>query len=490
MATWKKVLRQDYAVGATDELLNLSASVASQTATISLTDDRTSPSEGAGLETISLAFSDAFDVTLEVGTDNQINIDLDADFTVTGDTGSITVDLNAVAASRTFAITASDDYLVTAASGSAVDITLDATQWEYTISGNTGSAQTHNIGDNIEFGTTLGTVNAIIAQEAVSGTITVDLDVTSSPLEVNGTAINALGHYPGETIDFTSDSLTLTGSVAGTAGSRTFTIDLELPDITVNGDSASTNTWSLSTANALSITSVANSGLTVSAVANGFTIDQGDVTVTGTSGTATQSPVSGLTFSSTDGSVTAAVGGGGTGAVTIDLEATPKVTTDLAGSTTYYLLLQNGGSTTDGATSDLSAFIDTGAAGNVGPQYTPSTGTLRVPNLVVDGTSTQLNVEQVTADDPLIVINNDGGALASNQGGIELNTGSGNAAHIVWNSANSNLTGWQVSDSGASQDLHSVAVMDHAGGTPSGGGAGSGTFYFDTTNKILYVDVA
>lgn len=486
MATWKKVLRQDYAVGATDELLNLTASAVNQTATISLTDDRTGAAEGEGLETINLAFSDAF--TVGITGNNQIDIDLDADFTVTGDTGSITVDLNA--ASPTFAITANDDYLATAASGSAVNITLDATQWEYTISGNTGSAQTHNIGDNIEFGTTLGTINAIIAQEAVSGTITVDLDVTASPLKVDGTAINATGHYAGETIDFTSDSLTLTGSAAGTVGSRTFTIDLELPNITVNGDSASTNTWSLSTANALSITSVANSGLTVSAVANGFTIDQGDVTVTGTSGSATQTPIDGITFSSGDDSVTATVAGGSGSTVTIDLEATPKVTTDLAGSTTYYLLLQNGGSTTNGETSDLNAFIDTGAAGNVGPQYTPSTGTLRVPNLVVDGSSTQLNVEQVTADDPLIIINNDGGALASNQGGIELNTGSGNAAHIVWNSANANLTGWQVSDSGASQDLHSVAVMDHAGGAPSGGGAGSGTFYFDTTNKILYVDVA
>lgn len=486
MATWKKVLRQDYAVGATDELLNLSASAVETTATISLTDDRAGAAEGAGLETINLAFSDAFTVGITGG--NQIDIDLDADFTVTGDSGTITVDLNA--ASPTFAITASDDYLVTAASGSAVDITLDPTQWEYTITGNTGSAQTHNIGDNIEFGSTSGTIDAIIAQEVTSGTITVDLDVKASPLDVNGTAIAATGHYPGETIDFTSSSLTLTGSVSGTVAARTFTIDLELPDITVNGDSSSTDTWALSTASDLSITSVANSGLTVSATSNGFTINQGDVTVTGTTGSATQTPIDGITFSSSDSSVTATVGGGSGSAVTIDLEATPKVTTDLASATTYYLLLQNGGNATDEGTADLDAFIDTGAAGNVGPQYTPSTGTLRVPNLVVDGTSTQLNVEQVTADDPIIVINNDGGALASNQGGIELNTGSGNAAHIVWNSANTNLTGWQVSDSGATQDLHSVAVMDHGSAAPTGDGAGSGTFFFDTTNKILYVDVA
>lgn len=492
MATWKKVLRQDYAVGsATDDLLNLSASVTSQTATISLTDDRTSPSEGAGLETISLAFSDAFDVTLEGGTDNQINIDLDADFTVTGDTGSITVDLNAVAASRTFAITASDDYLVTAASGSAVDITLDATQWDYTITGTgspTPSSATHSIGDNITFGSTFGTVNAVVVAEATAGEITIDLDVAATTVQANGAGSSSF--LPGETIDFTSDSLTIGVSNSGTAPNRTLTVDLEAKDVTINGDGTSTNTWSASTNAALNVKSATGSGLTVTASANTWTIDQGDYNISGTAGTASKTPINGLTFTSSDSSVTVTASGGGAQAVGVDLKATPKVTTDLAGTTTYYLLLQNGGNATDEGTADLDAFIDTGAAGNVGPQYTPSTGTLRVPNLVVDGTSTQLNVEQVTADDPLIIINNDGGALASNQGGIELNTGSGNAAHIVWNSANSNLTGWQVSDSGATQDLHSVAVMDHAGGAPSGGGAGSGTFYFDTTNKILYVDVA
>ena len=327
-----------------------------------------------------------------------------------------------------------------------------------------------------------------MVQEAVSGTITIDLDVSATTVKANGAGSSTF--YTGETIDFTSTSLTPTVSVAGTPGDRTLTVDLEVKNVTINGDGASTNTWSASTNAALNLKSATGSGLTVAATANTWTIDQADVTITGTTGTTSQTPVDGITFSSSDSSVTATVGGGDGSAVTVDLEATPKVTTDLASATTYYMLLQSGGSTTNGQTSDLAAFIDTGAAGSVGPQYTPSTGTLRVPNLVVDGTSTQLNVETVTADDPVIVINNDGGSLASNQGGIELKTSGSASAHMVYNAASTNLTGWQVSTAGASQDLHTVAVMDHAGGAPSGGGAGSGTFYFDTTSKILYVDVA
>ena len=485
MATWKKILREDYAVGTTDGLLDLSVGVASNVATVTLFDQRTGAADGVGSESVALAFSDAFTVGV-TGTD-QIDIDLDADFTVTGDSGSITVDLNA--ASPTFAITASDAYLVTAASNSAVDITLDPTQWEYTITGTGPSSATHNIGDNITYGSTIGSINAILLAEGTSGEITIDLDVSATTVKANGAGTSTF--YTGETIDFTSTSLTPTVSVAGTPGSRTLTVDLEAKDVTINGDASSTNTWSASANAALNVKSATGSGLTVTASANTWTIDQSDYNISGTAGgSASKTPINAITFTSSDSSVTSTASGGGTNPVSIDLKATPKVTTDLAGSTTYYLLLQDGGSTTDEGTVDLNAHIDTGAPGSVGPQYTPSTGTLRVSNLVVDGTSTQLNVETVTADDPVIVLNNDGGALTSNQGGIELNAGSGTKAHMVYNSNNSNLTGWQVSTAGATQDLHTVAVMDHGAAAPSGDGAGSGTFYFDTSSKILYVDVA
>lgn len=484
MATWKKVLRQDYAVGATDELLNLTASAVNQTATISLTDDRDGASEGAGKETINLAFSDAFTVGITGG--NQIDIDLDADFTVTGDTGSITVDLNA--ASPTFAITANDNYLVTAASGSAVNITLDATQWDYTITG-TGSpnpsSATHSIGDNITFGSTFGTVNAIIVAEATPGTITIDLDVAATTVQANG--VGSSNFLLGETINFTSDSLTIGVSSAGTAPNRTLTVDLDLPNITVNGDNPSTNTWSLSTANALSITSVANSGLTVSAVANGFTIDQGDVTVTGTSGTATQTPVSGLTFSSTDGSVSATVGGGGAGAVTIDLEATPQVESTNANSN-FYLLLQ-------AATGDLAAKIDstTGA----GPTYNPATETLTVGNLTVDGTQTFLDTTHLAVTDKTITMAADSAdAAAANGAALHVGvahdglseTGINLLPKLKWNNA-SELSGWTIADYNAGSavvDKH-VSTMQFAPTSSAPTAADRGDFHYDTTTDVLYV---
>jgi len=392
MATWKKVLREDYAVGTTDNLITLDSVVSTGVnggATIRLYDSRDDVGNltlGTGLETIFIGAGDG----LSVSTDQ---------------------------------------------SGAAI---LDLTNTGFTVTDGSASA-TIDLGDTLTFA-----AGGDLSVAQSGGTVTYSVTIP--------TAANSFGSITAGEVTAQADS----------AGDGVLFDDDDVINVSASSSNPNTVTFSHAEFNLTETTSSADVDSdtpTFTAITSIGVNDTGHVISTNT-----------RTYTVSD--------------------FTPEVTTDLAGATTYYLLLQNGGSATDGGTASLSPFVDTGAAGNVGPQYTPSTGTLRVPNLVVDGTSTQLNVEQVTTDDPLIVLNNDGDALPSNQGGIELKTGSGNSAHLVWNSANANLTGWQVSDSGASQDLHSVAVMDHAGGTPSGNGAGSGTFYFDTTNKVLYVDVA
>lgn len=392
MATWKKVLREDYAVGSNDGLIildNVVATGASGSATIRLYDSRDdigNLTPGEGLEQIFISAGDG----LSMSTDG---------------TGAAILDLT------------NTGFTVTAGSTSEV---IDL-----------GGTLTFAAGGDLS-----------VAQSG--GTVTYSVTIPS--------AANSFGSITAGEVTTTADS----------AGDGVLFDDDNVINVSASSANPNTVTFSHATFGLTANTSTAG----VDAGSPSFAA----ITAIGLNSTGHVTSTTTTTFTVSD--------------------FTPDVTTDLSGSTTYYLLLQNGGSASNGGTAAFSPYVDTGAAGNVGPQYTPSTGTLRVPNLVVDGTSTQLNVEQVTADDPLIVINNDGGALASNQGGIELNTGSGNAAHIVWNSANANLTGWQVSDSGATQDLHSVAVMDHGTSTPSGGGAGSGSFFFDTTNKVLYVDVA
>ena len=392
MATWKKVLREDYAVGSDDGLIildNVVVTGPNGSATIRLYDSRDdigNLSPGEGLEQAFISAGDGLSVS-------------------------------------------------TNENGAAI---LDLTNTGFTVTDGTTS-EVIDLGDTLTFA-----ANGDLAVTQLNGIVTYSVVIPSAANSfgsITAGEVTTSADSAGDGVLFDDDGVVIVSASA--SNPNTVNFSHATFGLTANGDTGNVD------ADNPTFTAITSIGL------NG----SGHVTSTTTT-----------TYTVSD--------------------FTPEVTTDLAGATTYYLLLQNGGSTSDGGTASLSPYVDTGAAGNVGPQYTPSTGTLRVPNLIVDGTSTQLNVEQVTADDPLIVINNDGGALAANQGGIELKTGASTASHIVWNSANANLTGWQVSDSGASQDLHSVAVMDHAGGAPAGNGAGSGTFYFDTTNKLLYVDVA
>lgn len=464
MATWKKILREEYAVGATDGLLTLTTQEGTAgdggDFIIRLSDDRTGATEGAGNENITISLG----AGLTAGTGSISLTNTHVGFI--GDTGNVDIDLGS-----DLSIVGSGG-ISTDITGSTLTISLDDVV-AITVAGDSGTDQSIDFNDTLSI---LGS-NGISTTTSATDTVTItaaDLTFTAG----TGTQAVSLG-----------DSFNIAGaggiSTAVSGDEVTITFD-DTVGITLTADSGDDQTI----AHDSTVDIAGGTGISTVVEATGtVTVNMDNTTFTAAGDTGSDAVALGETLTFLGGTGISTAVTENTVTITSDAEA-PQVTTDLAGTTTYYMLLQNGGSITDGQSVDLSAFIDTGAAGSVGPQYTPSTGTLRVSNLVVDGTSTSLNVETVTTDDPVIVLNNDGGALASNQGGIELNTGTNNAAHMVYNSANSNLTGWQVSTSGASQDLHTVAVMDHAAGTPSGNGAGSGTFYFDTTNGILYVDVA
>jgi hypothetical protein len=130
-----------------------------------------------------------------------------------------------------------------------------------------------------------------------------------------------------------------------------------------------------------------------------------------------------------------------------------------------------------------------------GPTFT---GTVTIPNLVVNGTTTTVNTATLTVEDENIVmgIPVSGGTYGSdtiaqtavNLGGISLYTDQGGTesdfAKVNWNK-DGQLTGWQAEDTHDS--AFPISVMSFSTADATGNGAGVGSFHYDTSGDNLWL---
>lgn len=86
--------------------------------------------------------------------------------------------------------------------------------------------------------------------------------------------------------------------------------------------------------------------------------------------------------------------------------------------------------------------------------YNPSTQTLTVANLTVEGTTTTLNTETLTVDDNIIVLNNDATGSATLDAGIEVERGDDTNVSLFWDESEDK---WTITNTaGTYQILQSV----------------------------------
>ena len=86
--------------------------------------------------------------------------------------------------------------------------------------------------------------------------------------------------------------------------------------------------------------------------------------------------------------------------------------------------------------------------------YNPSTQTLTVANLTVEGTTTTLNTETLTVDDNIIVLNNDATGSATLDAGIEVERGNDTNVSLFWDESEDR---WTITNTaGTYQILQSV----------------------------------
>ena len=506
MATWKKVLREDYAVGTSDGLLVLDSSTTNNDLAIRLWDNRNNGdvpgTNHEGLEIVTLNFDPSFaisgtDITL---TPLQIQVDAQNAFELYDGT-NYTLNLQ------------STDESVVLDGSTPGTILIDVAVT--TITG-TEDSETDNYqagADDITFASY--TTEAIGVVSSVSGT-TVSLGVPTEAIQdVVGNMIlaedGAVANYDDDanTITITLENLALAtnfGDNQYNSGEIDYTVTT--PTLTINaGD---------------------NSGLSVLIDANNqFVIDLADYTISGnesdldTAGSgadAAKSPVSNILFKSTDESVTVTASNAGVGDsdVIIDLQAQATVTLidDVAtGVTEKYSVTM----TSATETGPYAAYFDAGLYWTIIDDNNTETRVLTVAgdthiegNLVVSGDTTTINTATVTAEDQLIVLGlpdtsygTDGAAVTGTSGGgivlasandIDGTTNTNHGARVIWNST-ADLTGWSVANTGTTGNAsteHEIAVMDHAGAAPTGAtaSAGKGAFYFDTANDVLYVAIS
>lgn len=387
MATWKKILREDYAVGSTDGLIEFSSSNSGQVLSLAINDARTGPTENNGLETVAITFGDQFTIGESGGAPtislpNLIFTDGTNQFNALDTSSNDTI---------TFSSTDGNIAIDTATDGT-IDISLSE--------------------------------NAVISVGSTDETPNVDLAI-------------------GDILDFTSDTVEV---VATSTTPGVVNLDIEV--------------------NAITVTDNQETPATADFVAGQTNI----------------------TFDSSDDSVAIAVTGGGTNALVIDLVSagTPQVDEAASDGTVYSLLMHTGG------TGDLDARIDTtivtGESYGSGPTYTPSTGTLTVANLTVNGVTTQVDTTNLNVADKIITIANGAGSAASAaNSGIVVNTGAQGEPTVLW--ANSgNLSGWQVGRNGTATK-RDIAIMSYPSSIPAAAGDGMGVGSFAYHNGIAYIYV-
>lgn len=475
MATWKKILREDYAVGVTDGLLELNSAVSGTTIDISLEDNRASTSEGSGKETVTLNAGSGISfssnntigltntgITVSDGAGSGTNATLNLGGTLTIQGGG---DVTVTNSGTTFTVS------YTAAAQQAVGYTFsDGTTSEAITATNGNPLIVWDGGTYVDVGYTAASNTFLIDLNPAYNHFTVTNGTTPSDITLGGTltiqaGTNTTVAQSGGTFTISSTQQNAFSSVAVSG------------QTTVVADGAS-DTLTLVAGTAIGITTDAGT-------ADSVTINHANVTHTGSTATAnvaiggTLPAVSGITVNS-QGHVTAST------VTTYTIQA-PQVTATDANST-FYLLLQ-------AATGNLDAKIDN--ATTAGPTYNPNTATLTVANLTVNGTQTILDTTHLSIEDKTITIAA-GAATAAAADGSALVVGVGdngqsetnvaNLPKVKWKNA-SELSGWVVADyngGSAVVDKH-VSTMQFATTASAPTAVDRGDFRYDTTTDILYV---
>lgn len=461
MATWKKILRENFAVGATDDLLTLNTVAGSSTDggnfIIRLSDDRVSAADGVGNEDITISLgagltagNGSISLTNKhvgfISDAGNADIDLGSDLTVVGGTG-----ISTAIAGSTLTISLDDVVAITVAGntgvnqsidfndtlsilgtngistvGSATD-TLTITAADLTFAADTGS-QAVTLGDTFTFSGAGGVSTAVSGDEV---TVTLD-DVVGITLTGDGGTPQNIVH------DGTIDIAGGTGITTAVGATGTVTVNMDNTTFTVDADGGTADAVALGE----TLTFVGGTGISTSVAANTITI-------------------------------------------TSDAEE-PQVT-EAAGATTYSLLMQSG-------TGSLDARIDTtnvtSEAYGAGPTYTPSSGTLTVANLTVNGVTTQVDTTNLNVADKIITIA-DGANSAANayNSGLVVDTDNATAEPTLLWTSSANLSGWQVGKEG-NATKKDIAVMSITGSAPVAGDAdvmGEGMFAYHA--GIAYIAV-
>jgi hypothetical protein len=437
MATWKKILRENYAVGSADSLLTLNTVTGTDgdngNFVIRLSDNRASAADGAGNEDISISLgagltAAAGSISLTnkhigfIATTGAADIDLGNDLTVVGSGG-----------------------ISTSISDSTLTISLDNVV-AITVAGDSGADQTIDFDDTLSI---LGT-NGISTATSATDTVTITAADLTFAADSGSQAVT-LG-----------DTFTITGGTGiGTAVSGD-EVTITLTDtvgIVLTGDSGTNQTivhdGTINVAGGTGINTVVGATGTV-------TVNMANTTFTVDADSGTADPVAlgeTLTFVGGTGITTAVADN--TITITSDAEA-PQVTEATTG--TYSLLMQSG-------LGDLDARIDTTVVTNeaygAGPTYTPLTGTLTVANLTVNGVTTQVDTTNLNVADKIITIADgaEAAATAANSG-LVVNTANSTAEPtILWTNGDK-LSGWQVGKEGV-EAKKDVAVMSITGSAPA-----------------------
>jgi hypothetical protein len=401
MATWKKILREDLAVGS--GLITHSAGGSSSAVTLTLADNGPN--------------SDVITITL-------------------GDN-------------------------LTASSISDAGFELDVT----------GLATVATSGDYDDLSNTPTIPSAIFSTIAVTGTAgqsDVIADTATDTLTLNA------GNNISITTDASGDEITfaVTG-LADVATSGDYDDLINLPTIG-NGTITFTGDAYITPTNSFTLNQTGNQAITFAhAIYSNTATTNGQTPAFG----ATFNVVSGLTYNAA-GHVTAA----NIGTVTLPTPSANFITevTDTAGQNGIDLTVSSGALSavaTNLSTTSNVTFNDVTVSGN----------------LTVNGDTTQLNVTNLAVEDKLIKLADvtSPSTTTGSGAGIQVETSTTEAEwpELLWTSTAA-LAGWTLSDhaSTSNQDVP-ISVMKVAAGAPTGEVYGGGSFYYDTTAKILYVDI-
>ena len=483
MATWKKILTKDSAVGS-DGLLFVVEAGGTEGATLRLADgtnvDDIAIVAGTGIDFSSTSASgftidvdtseitsaiqdELTDATLISSTSNTNNVTL----TLTGP-GSETDAVEIVAGTGiTLANNTDGQFTIT---NSVTDTNLSQEEVEDFVGGMLDGTET---GIAVDYDDTAGNINFVVDDQTLQASTTgaTNLKLTmSNPTTDDDITLTLAGGLSVSSVSAGAATLTSANDntqlseeevediVGGMLGGTETGISVDYVDGAGSGDG---------TINFV----VADQSLTTAQATNDITITMSNPT--------------------TDDSITVTAGDNITltddtnGGFTIAASATASnvSVTDSDANETAYLVF------TTSTSGSAALKVDSSTL-----SYNASSDTLTVNNLTVAGTQTTVNTtELVVADKNIVIADGSATAAAASGAGITVDIAStaANMPQFLWNNAGS-LTGWTLSNYNATGNTDfpvSAMEFDAVSGAPGSGdnAAGVGSFHMNTADGKLYI---